>query len=298
MQRYFFGVKQFLVANGYTVKGSASAGTGAMDAVDRWASSASVTPRATVAAASQGWIVLVDSNGANILLTYQGATDDIARISFSPGGLFVAAGTANQQPTATDEQVMSTANTLIGSTASADRLWNGWVSSDRKLCRFNIARSGIWVGQIWGVELIAPTVIAPASITPAMWGFSFLNTVNTWASSSVVGFARPVVASVAINASMSFMAQWFFATQQPSVGHFGIIQPEAQGGVGYGIWPLSIGSRTAGATGKLGALYDWWDGRSDAADGDTYGTLEFIAIGPPGVQCIWPWDGVTSPVLT
>lgn len=87
-QKFLWGIKNFLVSNGYAVKGSCSNGTGAMDATDRWTTAADVTPRGATAGESMAWLVLTDGNGANILLAWQGATDDESRISFSPSGTY------------------------------------------------------------------------------------------------------------------------------------------------------------------------------------------------------------------
>lgn len=301
MGKYLFGVKAFLKTNGYTVKGSCDGTTGSMDSTDRWASGANVATRATIAGAAQSWVVLTDGNGCDILLTYQGASDDIARISFSPGGLMVAAGTPAQQPTATDEQVIASATSLILATASADRLWNGWVSSDRKNCRFAIARSAAWVGITWGVEAVQSTVVT-AVFNPPVWGFAFTpaNLAGTLAglyggyvASTRGGLAKTVVSSVAFSCQCYIGSEMYNAT--PTT--FGNTKTELQGAVGYPMFPLAIGSNTAGASGKVGNLLDWWLGRTATADADVYGALQFIVVGTAG-GVVWPWDGITSPVLT
>jgi hypothetical protein len=297
MQRYLFGIKEFLKNTGtYTVKGSCSTAVGAMDGADRWTSSALVTPRATATSASNAWFVLTDGNGCDLCLSYVGASDDIARISFSSSGSYVVAGTANNTPTATDEIVILSIGSLIGSTASADRVWNGWVSSDKKLCRFNIARSGIWVGQTWGLELVTSSVSGPPAVfTPAVWGFGAAPAINAWANSTAVGFSRISVASVAFTSSNKYMMEIFGS----DVSTFNNVLVEAQGGTGYPVMPLSIGSATTGTQGKIGALIDWWAGRSAGTinDGDTYGTLQFLVISIL-IGGMWPWDGTTTPVLT
>lgn len=85
-QKYLHGIKTFLLAHGWTCKGSASAGTGAMDGVDRWTVTTDVTPRATAMGASCGWWCGTDANGSDLLLAWVGASDDVAMIRFSPGG--------------------------------------------------------------------------------------------------------------------------------------------------------------------------------------------------------------------
>lgn len=295
MQKYLLGVKNFLkTTGGYTVKGSSSAGTAAMDGVDRWTVSTDVTPRATVSAASQAWFVLTDANGCDILLDFQGASDDICLIAFSPGGLYVVAGTANNKPTATDEVTITSAVSVINATASADRLWNGWVDSTKKLCRFIIARSGIFVGIAWGVELTTSKIIGPPAVwSPAVVGWGFGPGAGAFANQGSIVNARVMVASVAIIVSAKLMMEVF----QSQFQLWGAVQVEAQGSVGYPIFPMSIGSTTSGAQGKLATWFDWWFARSNASDGDTYGTLQFIDVNI-ATHCIWPWDGATTPSLT
>lgn len=298
--RFMFGVKVKLKANGYTVKGSCDGTTGAMDAVDRWSTSANAATRGAAAGNAQSWIVLTDSNGVNVLLAYQGASDDVYRVSFSPGGLFVAAGTPNQQPTATDEQVICATTSLVGATASSDRVWNCVVRTDNKGFRVNIARQGVWVGLAWGVEQVTSTVVT-ATFSPPTWGFAFTpaNLAGTsfnaaFSANARGGLARTVVAST----PFSCQCVTGYEVWSASVALFGNTQPELQGSAGYLIQPVSIATSTSGSQGKIGNLVDWWIGRlSGATDGDVYGSNQFVVVGASG-GVIWPWDGATVPVLT
>ena len=300
MSQYLFQIKAFLKTNGYAVKGSCDGTTGAMDGVDRWASAANCTTRGTAAGTSQSWIVLVDANGNNILLAYQGATDDVARLSFSPGGLMIAAGTPAQQPTATDEQVLFSATSIINATTSNDRMLFCWVSSDKKSCRFAIARAGVWVGVTWGVEDVQSTVANGPIFTPNTWGFAFLpGSLNAtfyaspgYSVNTRGGYARIVVGGTPFN------CQCFpgFETYATVATTWGNIKTPLQGAVGYPMFPIGIGTSTTNAEGKVGNLTDWWFGRTTATDGDVYGSLQFLVVGSSG-GVVWPWDGVTTPVL-
>lgn len=313
MQRYLHGIKTFLKANGFTVKGSASAGTGAMDGVDRWTLTTDVSPRATVAAASQAWLVLTSpTTGINILLDFQGATDNIFRLAYSPGGLYVAAGTPNQQPTATDEVVDPFASSDFLNATTGDRIWSGMVSSDQRACRFVVAKGGSWLGnftiggKVWAIETYNSTMVAPAVGTPAAnptW--MYVNgSANTIPNGSQIGVTRVVVASVASNPPVFFGVECWplngSAASYPS--SFGNEKPQLQGSLGYPILPLSIWSGTGGFKGKLGNVIDQWMGRS-AGDlaGDTYGTLNLINapgfLGTGGGGGVWPWDGATVPTM-
>jgi hypothetical protein len=320
MQKYLFQVKAFLKANGFTVKGSASAGVGAMDAVDRWTTSADVTPRATVAAASQAWVVLTSSgSGIDVLMTFQGSADHICRMSLSPSGNFVAAGTPQNQPTATDEIVEHNSTvSMVNSTASADRLWHGWVSSDAKSFRIALSRSGVWLpslsvdGKTWGVENYVSTIANPIAVPTPVANPTFIwsmNNANMVPNGAQIGRTSITVASVP-SVAPGHIVVHFGLESWPVVGvtslyplTFGNEKPELQGSLGYPILPLSLFAFTAPARGRMGQLIDWWMGRT-AGDlaGDTYGTLEFIVspgmVGTAGGGGVWPWDGVTVPVLT
>lgn len=141
---------------GWTVRSSCNGVTGpanGSDTTDRWASEANVVTRATVAAAAQSWVVMQNADSVQVLLTFQGASDDIARIAFSPAGLYILAGTTTQQPTAADEIVVSAGNSLVNATTSLDRVMSIWTSSDTKQWCFAIFRSSTLLNYI-GVEKI------------------------------------------------------------------------------------------------------------------------------------------------
>jgi hypothetical protein len=306
--KYLFQLKEFLKTNGYTVKGSSNGTTASpanvlvADGVDRWVTAANVVTRATVTGAAQSWIVLTDGNSVDILLTYFGATDDIFRVSYSVGQLWTAQATATFQPTATDAVIATTAISMVGSSAIlTDRLWFGWVDSTRKLCRFCVATVGNWTGAGWAVELFTPEVVAPASITPAVWGHCVALPGAPLLNGSVMGSARPIVASVPTPTTLSvvFSMEWTGASSTAQ----GLVKTELQGGASYPIYPLGIASNISGFYGKFGMLIDWWQGRVDAQAGSTYGNNQFIAIGSVNSSGgssagMWPWDGTTVPILT
>lgn len=300
MSQYLFGVKEFLKTNGYLVKGSSNGTTGAMDNVDRWVTAANVTTRGAAAGNAQSWIVLEDANGVWILITYQGATDDIARLSYSPGQLFLAAGTPQNQPTAADEVVFHSAASLIG-TNTVDRVWQGWVDTRSQLCRFAMAASGTFVGRPWGVERMFSLVNthgAAASFTPPVWGFSLVLTTASLTTGAAVGVARPSVGGIGTNAGVALGTEYLVNSSTI----FGAIKPELQGAIGYPIFPLSVAVNTSPARGKLGNLFDWWQGRtSGAIDGDIYGDLQFLCLsglhGNNTGTCLWPWDRTNLPIM-
>jgi hypothetical protein len=305
MSKYLFGVKAFLKAHGYTVAGSSNGSTGgtagAPDGVDRWTTSANATTRGAAAGNAQSWVILTDGSGVQILITYQGGSDDIARLSFSPTAAFSVAATTQNQPTAADEQVFSTL-TLINSTANLDRNWFGWVDSQSKLCRFGIARNQVFVGQMWGVDLVSSVVTGTGTTwSPAVWGFALPAVTDTFSSASfTTGKARPTVSSSPVSVNCLWAVEQFGGAGT----HIAITNSKAefQGAIGFPVIPIGIGSSTASAQGKLGNLFDMWSGRGNTggADGDTYGNKAFIGVagfrGNTG-SLLWPWDGATTPVL-
>lgn len=294
-QNYLLGVKNAMKAAGMNVKGSCSAGTGAMDAADRWNSSGDVTPRATSAGASQAWIVVTMANGVDVLIAFQGASDDIARVSFSPGGLYVAASTPSNQPTATDEVILMQAVSLIGATASGDRVWHALITADAKQMRFLVSRGGVFVGERWSVEEFTPTVDASVNLSPAVCGIALTNTAPL-GTTTTVGQARSIIGGIARGMTCIFGVETFATATNWSNTKTGL-----QGGSSYPAFPLKIGSSLAGAEGPLGELIDAWLGRTGAGEGDTYDSKKWIGVsGLVGANggMMWPWDGTTTPAMT
>lgn len=141
---------------GWTVKFSCDGTTGPSspsDTTDRWSTQAAAQTRASVAAAAQSWIVLQNADGLQVMFDFQGATDDISRISYSPGGLFTLASPSTNQPTATDEVIASTGNSLVNSGTSGDRVLTIWCSNDTKQWSHLIARAGSVI-HCMGIERV------------------------------------------------------------------------------------------------------------------------------------------------
>jgi hypothetical protein len=312
MQAVTFSIKAFLKTNGYTIKGSCSAGTGAMDGVDRWASAASVTPRNNGAGGSQAWVVLTDGNGVDICMSYNSSADDIFRFSFSPGGLYVAAGTPNQQPTATDEvPIWNNAITMVGTSTTRDRVWHLWCSSDRRMFRCVLYLLGVPICS-WGVEKVTSAVLSPSTFSPATWGWAYMNDPRQSSSTGSLlgagqsppvngggGVARVTVpVNGTINAVIGGGGEHFGSVGGQTDNGFVVAKPELQGGLGQ-IWvPLTcVGTTTATVSGRLGVRIDWWAAYTTSpstlpARCETFDSRRYVAIG----SGIMPWDGVSGPV--
>jgi hypothetical protein len=154
---FFYENKTKMLASGWTVKFTSDGTNGptsAGDTTDRWTSIASASAfRATVSGAAQSWAVLQNSDGLQVLFTFQGASDDVGRISYSPGGLFTPQGfsapTFTYQPTATDETIISVGTTIVNATTSSDRVMSIWCTADSTQWSFMLARAGFvttWLG--------------------------------------------------------------------------------------------------------------------------------------------------------
>jgi hypothetical protein len=304
LSRLVFGVKNYLKTQSYTVKGSCDGTTGAMDGVDRIASQTNFQTRATIAGAAQSWIVLTDGSGVDILITYLGSADDKATVGFSPGGRYVAAGTANQKPTATDEQLPVSGFTMVGVTASGDRVWSCMVDSTHKMFRVLVARAGVFVGAAWGVEIVQSRVTS-VPFSPPVWGFSFDPSVaanwNVNFANSIVGgggYIQNTIGGLAFANNAAIQCSGGLEMFGNLATFWGNIKTELQGSSGYPIFPWAIGCASAAAAnrGPVGNLFDWWLGRTTtAADGDVYGANQFITTAG---GMLWPWDGATNPVMT
>lgn len=288
---YLKGIADFLLANGYTCKGSSDGVAAAMDGVNRWTTVAAASVRGANTTTANSWMCLTDGNGADLVLSYVGATDDIARFSFSGSGVYVAAGTATFTPTATDEVIINNITT-IGSTASADRFWFGWVDSEAKLCRFVIMRSAVMVGVAWGCELVQSRVTIAWSPTVVGWSqvaASFLYQYGT-------GFLDGTVSGgIFIRGGTTTIKGGTLLFSVGSGMTWTDVNTENQGTAGFQIaGPLSLGAITSLKIGPLCRFYDLWGTARTGAAGDTWNTKAFVTFsGTRGI--LFPWDGATVP---
>jgi len=212
----------------------------------------------------------------------------------STGGLYTPAGTATNTPTATDEVVILSATTLVNATASQDRIWFCASTSDKKMFRAGIARQGSWAANFLGVELLTSRVTI--SYSPTVWAFGLLasNWQNWIGSSTTQATAR--INGVTVTVIGMVEGRSMFNTV---AGLWQNTRTGCQGGTGYPIRPVAIGSTTTNTEGPIGSLIDMWTGRfvnsTAMADGEVYGNNQFI-ITSTGMMI--PWDGVTTPMMT
>lgn len=299
-----YGWKQFLIANGYTVRGSSDGISAAMDGVDRWISpSAASAVRGGSSPDPQCWMCLRDGNGCDILLCYEGTQAQVARFTVSPQGLYVLAGTPTFKPTATDEiEPFAGSFAFLTGTTSYDRIWFGWVDSQAKCFRMATARNGVFEAFIWGVELVSSAVVSgtqTATWSPPVWAFAPQATAAYVDSpSGPVGIASCVLSGVRRTPAAFF--GWEYGANGSIQGAVLGNKCPLHGNIGYPILPLSIGSNTASATGKLGDLIDSW-GIWGSGNGELWGNKNYIGVGGlrgTSGSWLWPWDGQTIPSLT
>ena len=311
MAQYLLDVATFLLANGLTCKGSSTGAVAAMDGVNRWATVADTATRGATTTNAQSWMAFTDGNGCNLLLAYTGGGDGICQISYSPGGLYVAAGTATFTPTATDELVLASGVSVINpDSAATPRVRFQWIDSQAKAYRLLLTANNP-TGVVWGIEPIDAT-LQDRTVTASVWGFCYLarfgesspasTPVDTFTGSFLQSNrgGRARINGQAVNLTAGF--QYFSATGGWSAPWSDTLTA-LQGATGYPIWgPPRIGSVTTGWTGLTANLVDWWSCRYAASvvtrTGDTYGAggvPDYIAVGTNG-GILWPWDGVTVPV--
>jgi len=292
--RYLRLIANTLLANGYTCKGSCNGVTGAMDGVNRWSTDAAASVQAANTTTAVSWMVLTDGNGCNILMSFVGATGDVARISYSPSGVYVAAGTPAHTPTATDELILFTGASLITNSLVNDRVLYVWTDSEAKMMRVCCFANGAVANGNWGVELVNDNRNT-LTFSPAVWGCAFTTTnlqlsasqlFNIYAANTNGGQCRINGTTCNIYCGAEAYAGGQYNAWASTV------KPELQQGIGFPMFPILIGTSTATRTGPIGALYDWWTGRTGGLAGDVvYPGGEWLQIG----AIVWPWDGVTIP---
>lgn len=296
-------VKNELVSHcSWTVQWSCNGTTGptsSADHTDRITSKAAMQVRATVAAAAQSWVVLNGGNGGQVLITYQGASDDIFRVSFSPGALFTLAGTTTNQPTATDEVLIAAAITMVGATLSTDRVMHCVGSTDGKLFRVFTYMTNA-CQRAWGLEAVVPTTTGPTFSPPVVvWNAPAITFAN--AASTVGGsIANNTTSGGQSGAQAARVNSTIIACgggAERYLGGTSSVFTEASPSLNSGapIVPLCYASNAANLSGKLGNRIDaWFPYSTGLAEGSIFGALQFVYFN----TIMIPWDGASSPVTS
>jgi hypothetical protein len=331
---YIYQNHAWLISHGWTVKWTSDGVTGpasAADHTDRIVSNAAASVRAAVAAAPQSYTVLTNADGVDFMFTFQGATDDVIRISYSIGGLFTLAGTTTHQPTATDETVFCQGNSVVNGTAGLDRVMTIWAADDgtawtNLLWRNNVFQTALGFDKC--VSVCYPGVFDqpyiayrfnsftrsnspggsgptydPHNVAPGAAGwFGSLARVFTNGAARLTRLGAGTILMSNIPNSGTLIEDVFLSTA-----------PALQGGtMPFFPW-FPSGEKTANLDGLLGYPHDWWIGYSnnigtpafndvmpgyepgDVPGVDPVRTAWFITIGSTMIR---PWKNVAAAMLT
>jgi hypothetical protein len=286
--------KVAMLAVGWTVKFTCDGTTGptsGSDTTDRWTTQANAQTRSADGVHAQSYAVLQNADGVQVLLDFQGASDDIGRIAYSPGGVYTLATPSTNQPTATDEVVVSNGNSLVNSGTAGDRVMTIWCSNDTKQWSHFIARIGVAIHTI-GVErvnsLCGSGVFVPqpyvgyrhttfnrvnnptgasgptgAVITTAVGAAGFIGTaarVFTSATSRIVRLGGGFV-------NLTHLADGFTRTFNNVQDALNSDTPGLQASRGSPLAPIYwCGEKAANLDGFLGSPIDWWSAYTAASD--------------------------------
>lgn len=290
----FYENKTKMLAAGWTVKWSSNGTdgpTGPGNTIDRWSSIANIATRGTASATAQSWIVLQNTDGLQVLLAYQGATADVARITYSPGGLFVPQGYSapqfNYQPTATDETYCLTGGSLVEPSTSQDRVMTIWTTTDSTQWSFVISRSDVIVNAI-GVEKVisycgvnvfdrpyvgyrhlqfvfwSPNMggLGAYGVTPVSTPYNALYNYGTasWRGNIARVFTNSVSRTNRVGGGWMEVASFADGfTRSMGDVFFNDVYPALQGSRGAPCYPLIwSGEKVANLDGILGQAIDWW----------------------------------------
>jgi hypothetical protein len=305
LSAYISGITTQMVARGMTRIGSCDGVTGAFDGVSRWSPTAAV--RGGTVTTSQSWDLLQHANGGQTLIGYTGATTDICRISGSPSGAFVIAGTPSQLPTATDEVVGWSGTTVIG-TGTANRVYNVQIDAAHNGWRAFIFTGGIMAGPALHGELFDPAFLDPATATcavPLWWGGVPGTTagnaptlMGAYSANANGGVTRMLVSGVAKTVQMGASGKstsGSFANENNS--------PQALNGGLIPFRSIGLHSITSTANGDCGRRYDWFLSNEYKACGELDAGMNWVNLNNastaganPGF--LWSWNGVTATVQT
>lgn len=308
-----YTVVKRLINQGWAVKGSSNGTTAGMDATDRWSTATDAGTRGTTTTTPVSWFCLTDANSIDILFSFVAATDDQWRFSADFSGAYAAAGTATHTPTSASEIAINSFftsaspqnPTIVGTTASGDRVVSIWTRPDSKGFRVAVASGGTWK-SLWGLEPYTQNALGSGVTVSPSAGF-YVNSPSGFAESTTL--LNP-------NSGSTSSVQFRFVTRRTDTGTnlalarglevFGgegasattlilsNIAPELHGGTEYMMRRFSLGCGNTSHRGRIGTLIDWWQSRPGGTDGDVYGNREFVHFGGANFGMAWPWDGTPS----
>lgn len=302
MAELLYRIKNYCVSTlGATVTYSCDGTTGpasGADHTDRWASKANATTRGANTTTANSFVVFPWGTG-QLCLSYVGASDDIARISFSPGGLFTPAGTANQTPTATDEIILLAAVSLVGNGTSANRVFHITGDTARTVLRVAVWRQNTLVIS-FGCERVLEAPGIPVG-TMVIWSSNTSASVATAAGSQIgsaagtsTGAANEMkcylngAVRICFGGAVIFNNSTTFSNNPPLLNG-GVIP-----------MPVLVGTTSANNDGWIGTRYDIIHPHTGSiASGNTFDDI------PQGLRMMavsgWtavPWDPAQGMLMT
>lgn len=293
--------KTALLAAGWTVVWTCDGTTGptnSADHTDRITDATKFATRATIAGAAQSFFVLQNADGVQLLFTYQGASDDIFRISWSPTTAFTLAGTTTQQPTATDENLLISATSLVNATTSLDRVGSIWCTSDARSWSCALFRSSALIGVL-GLEKVSSLCAAGVFDIPYV-GYRYISfdRVSTNIGQPTGGRSAIAIGGASYEgAHASVVTSAVRRTTRVGGGDITLIvtsnnnaigyafwnadKPALQGGLGSPLLPIYwSGEKAANLDGMLGVPIDTW--QMYTASGAVPAIADFVPGFEPG----------------
>lgn len=260
----------------WTLKWTSDGTTGpanAGDNTDRLTDKTKCATRGANAASAQSYAVYSNADGVQMLITYQGATDDVCRISYSKDDGFTLAGTTTNQPTAADEVVNSASQ--IGNGTSLDRVMSIWVRDDGKAWSCATFRSGT-LQSLLGVEKV--TSLATVRVTNPIYSVPYvLYRYTTLTRGTTAGLPTGGAASNAATVAGAQARVYTDSERTITLGGGELLvaaaagsitgnimqvdKPAAQNGAATPLLPIFwSGPKAANTDGFFAQPIDWWQG--------------------------------------
>lgn len=264
----------------WTCTGSSNGtGTGALDAVNRWATSANLIWAA--AGSNHSWIVLKSAGiglagGLQLCIDLSNASGATMTVVVSPIAGFIG-GTATARPTATDEKVILSNASWKGASSVNGVLHVSHTTDDE------VVNAHFWETSVCTFWFHASKPKNPITgwTKPSVYWFERSTPFNTSAHYTSAGGSGYISAAVTfsitgecVNGSLIEVTM-SFADDTTLEWPFG---------------PMGLYTATASNRGRKGQLFDMWWGSTSNSSADNYpndGSKQFVQFG----HVILPWNG-------
>lgn len=275
----------------WAVKGSSDSAAAGMDNTDRWSDNTKLVPNSSGSAHS--WIVLGQSGIATnfqVCLDLNTASASggsrCLTIVVSPVAGF-GGGSTTARPTAADEIVLASQANWAGGVTGGDDSFRVhlWQSTDGQCTRVAIYTANVCVG-FWLFDRPSNPVSGwtNPSVSVALAGKGLIKHPSfRHLLEQANAYGRAPVGTM----SLYFSCEGYGSQ---SLGEIIAEANEISGG--WPIMPIGLVSRTTGAKGRHGQLFDVWFGSTALNEGDTYPNSTaktFVQVG----NLVLPWNGST-----